>query len=239
MEIEVERGLDHPTGRSDAQRWRQHTLAQPRDHTRRALDACPQATPVGRLVVDGDGQDRRTKDRVLLDVPHERVLVAHVMRETRFGHRSSQRPGGYSPHVRRAAIAPSSGMTAPLMNAAAEEHRNATVALTSSARPSRPIGVPASTMRRTPSGSPDSSGNAREESRVGRGRRDHVDADAVGRVLDRGLLREVDERALRRAIGGVSGRADRAEHRTEQHDRAAAAVGHRGDAVLHARGTDP
>ena len=40
-----------------------------------------QPVEVGLAVEDADRDDRRPQDRVLLDVPHQRVGVAHVVRE--------------------------------------------------------------------------------------------------------------------------------------------------------------
>ena len=83
VEVEIEARLRHPARRRDPERRRHDALAQPRDEARRAVDAPPQPFPVGDRVEERDRDDRRAQDRVLLDVPHERVFVAHVVRETR------------------------------------------------------------------------------------------------------------------------------------------------------------
>ena len=147
-----------------------------------ALDACAQATPVRRLVVDGDREDRRSEDRILLDVPHERVLVAHVMRETRFRHRSSQRPGGYSP-----SRAPGGHRAVERDDGAADERgggrtqeRDGRAHFLGPAEPAHGRAAPRPCAARLP-GRLIASCDAREESGVGRGGRHDVDADAVGR----------------------------------------------------------
>ena len=74
-----------------------------------------------------------------------------------------------------------------------------------------------------------------EQTSRGGGRREHVHADVVRRVLDRGLLAEVHERALARAVHGVSGRHDEPEGRAHRDDRAAAAFDHVRDRRAHAQ----
>ncbi len=133
-------------------------------------------------------------------------------------------------------MAPSSGMTAPLMKAAAGEQRNATVAATSSARPRRPIGV----LRGHHA---DDRRRGRRTAGATRANRPVSVADgettftrtASARVLDRGLLREVVERALRRAVRGVAGRrrSHRAPNRAARPRRRRCATSC-GIAVLHA-----
>ena len=78
VEVEVEGRLDRPARRSEPERRRLHALAEARDQARRAVDARAQPVEVGRPVEQRDRDDRRAQDRVLLDEPHERVLVAHV-----------------------------------------------------------------------------------------------------------------------------------------------------------------
>ena len=113
------------------------------------------------------------------------------------------------------------------------------VSTTSASVPSRPIGVRSATIRLIASGSGACDDHLEEQPGLARTRRDHVDTDPVGRVLDRGLLRQVHQRALRRAVRRVARRADRAEDRAEQDHRATAARDHRRRSRASCRGTDP
>ncbi|MGC0368811.1 hypothetical protein RKD05_001063 [Microbacterium sp. SLBN-111] len=60
-----------------------------------------------------------------------------------------------------------------------------------------------------------------------------VHADALGRVLQRGVLRHAHDRVLGGHIGGGGGEADAAEDRRDVHDRAAAVGEDRGDLRAH------
>ena len=64
---------------------------------------------------------------------------------------------------------------------------------------------------------------------------EHVDAHAVGGVLDRGLLAQVDQRALARAVRGMAGGDDEPERRPERDHRTAAVRDHLGDRGAHAQ----
>src|SRR5262245_21333093 len=98
MEVEIERRVDDPARWSDPERRRHHTLAEAGDDPRCAFDARVESLPVGGPIEDRERNDRRAKDRVLLDVPHERVFVAHMTIEPLVRHArdgSAQRACGY------------------------------------------------------------------------------------------------------------------------------------------------
>ena len=93
VEVEVEGRLDRPARRPEAERRGHDVLAKARNETRGAFDARAQAVEVGRPVEERDRDDGRPQDGILLDEPHERVLVAHVAREARIvGHRPNGSP---------------------------------------------------------------------------------------------------------------------------------------------------
>ena len=66
----------------DRTRWRSRGITR----VARSMRA-RESRPVGRAIEDRDREDRRPEDRVLLDVPHERVFIAHVVRELPRHHR--------------------------------------------------------------------------------------------------------------------------------------------------------
>jgi hypothetical protein len=103
--------------------------------------------------------------------------------------------------MRRAASAPSIGMTDPLVYVDWSEARNTTAA--------QPFGVRG--LLREPD----------EQPGVRRRGGNHVHAHAVGGVLDRGLLAEVHQRALARAVRGMAGSDDETEGRPQRDHRPA------------------
>ena len=83
MKVDVECLLDRPARRPEAERRREHALTEPRDQARRPVDAIAQPGEIRNAVEDRNRDDRRSQDRILLHVPHERVFVAHMSGEAR------------------------------------------------------------------------------------------------------------------------------------------------------------
>ena len=100
---QVEVRVAGPLRRSHAQQRRRDPLAHPRDQPRAPLDLVHEPVPVGRPVEQQHRDDRRPQQRVLLDVPHERVGVAHVALEALALRHCWSRPRSTMP-VRRRSI---------------------------------------------------------------------------------------------------------------------------------------
>jgi hypothetical protein len=79
---EVEVGVGRPVGRTHAQERGRDALAHAWDQPRPTFQPPDEVVPVRRPVEEQHRDDGRAQQRVLLDVPHERVGVAHVRIET-------------------------------------------------------------------------------------------------------------------------------------------------------------
>ncbi len=78
VELAIEVRIDLPAWRRDRVRVRDHPLPQAGNLPRGALDLVLQPIAVGRGIEPPDDGDRRAQQRILLDVPHERIAVAHA-----------------------------------------------------------------------------------------------------------------------------------------------------------------
>ena len=79
--VEVEVRVDHELRRCEPERRGGHALAKPWYLPARTLHLVDETLPVERLVEQRHAGDRGPQQRILLDGPHERVLVAHPLLE--------------------------------------------------------------------------------------------------------------------------------------------------------------
>ena len=74
---EVELGVGDPPGRAEAEGRGDDTLAETGHVDDGLLEARHEALPVGRLVEQGDGGDRRAEHGIVLDAPQHGVGRVH------------------------------------------------------------------------------------------------------------------------------------------------------------------
>lgn len=85
--VDVDHLDRHPLQRAGVERGRGHALPQRRYVVDRSADRCLDTVSVGHPVEDRHRHDRRPQQRVGLDLPHDRVVLAEV-----------RQPLGHHPH---------------------------------------------------------------------------------------------------------------------------------------------
>jgi hypothetical protein len=110
VEVDVEVGVVLPLGRGETAERGHHALVQAGDARHHAQQSATEASEVGGLVEHRDAAEGRVEVRVLLDVPHHRLDVAHATVAAHLADAVTRVPGGgggtrfgHPPRVRRMA----------------------------------------------------------------------------------------------------------------------------------------